>query len=67
MVKAKWITQKDLAEELNVSLQVVHNWISRGHVRYKVLPNSTQKLVDRTSVSVNKYAKRKENNKIINK
>lgn len=60
MIKDKWITQKELATELGVSVEVVCNWVRRGVVRFKILPNSTRKLVDRTSVSVNKYAKRKE-------
>ena len=48
-----WITQQQLADELNMTVQRFHNWIKRNkieHMKVKELGNIT--LVNKTSISV---------------
>lgn len=48
-----WITQQQLADELNMTVQRVHNWIKRNkieHMKVKELGNIT--LVNKNSISV---------------
>jgi predicted site-specific integrase-resolvase len=42
-----WITQLALANELRVSIQVVHNWVRRGKLETVKLPGSRIRLVNR--------------------
>jgi hypothetical protein len=48
-----WVTQKALADELNRTVHVVHNWVQRGKIEWGFLPGSTLKLVNKNTVSVN--------------
>lgn len=47
-----WITQQALADEHDVSLQAVQNWIRRNKIKTLTLPGNTT-LVDRTSLDIN--------------
>lgn len=47
-----WVTQQALADELDVAVQNVHNWIRRGKVDWQYLPGSRIKLVNKNTVSV---------------
>ncbi len=49
---SKWITQQALADDLGISIQRVHNWIKRGNVEAKVIPELRITLVNRNSVTV---------------
>lgn len=48
----KWVTQQALANELNVSVQRVHNWIKRGKIQSLKIEGSRLVLVDRTSINI---------------
>lgn len=53
-----WVTQQALANELNVTVQCVHNWIERKRISSKKIEGSRLVLVDKTSIvpaRVNKY------------
>lgn len=48
-----WITQQQLADEMNISIQRVHNWVQRKKIesmRVKELGNI--RLVNRNSISI---------------
>ncbi len=52
IIQENWVTQQALANELNVSVQVVHNWVQRGKITAKKIEGSRLVLVDKTSVTV---------------
>jgi len=54
-----WITQTELATELNLPYQNIHHWVVRGAVRSKIHSKTGKLLVDRTTVRVRAYAKRR--------
>lgn len=54
-----WITQQALANELECSVQRVHNWIKRKKVQSKKIEGSRLVLVDRTSVILEDLRKTK--------
>ena len=55
-----WITQKALADQLNVNVQNVHNWVRRGKIDYQRLPGSKIILVNKNTISVdNQHYKRR--------
>lgn len=45
-----WVTQAALANELNVTVQCVHNWIKRNKITAKKIEGSRLVLVDKTSI-----------------
>ena len=48
-----WTTQQQLANELNCSIQRVHNWIKRSKIEAKQFPElNNQVLVNRTSINI---------------
>jgi|ERR1700748_509451 len=47
-----WVTQQALADEMNIPVQNVHNWVQRNKIEWVVLPGSTTKLVNKTTLSV---------------
>ncbi len=47
-----WVTQQILANELNMSVQRVHNWIKRNKIETKYIPALKITLVNRNSISV---------------
>lgn len=56
----RWITQQAYADELNVNVQNIHNWVRRGKIDWQFLPGSRIKLVDKTSLNINEnHYKRK--------
>lgn len=46
----KWVTQQALANELNVKVQCIHNWIKRGKIDFMKINGSRLVLVDKTSI-----------------
>ena len=53
-----WVTQQALANELNVTVQCIHNWIVRNRIASKKIAGSRLVLVDKTSIvpaKINKY------------
>lgn len=48
-----WVTQKALADELNKTIHVIHNWVQRGKIQWGYLPGSTIKLVNKNTISIN--------------
>jgi orotate phosphoribosyltransferase-like protein len=51
-----WVTQKELADELQVSIQKVHNWVRRNNIASKkVKEYNNITLVDKTTINVRKY------------
>lgn len=48
-----WVTQKALADELNKTIHVIHNWVQRGKIQWGYLPGSTTKLVNKNTISIN--------------
>ena len=47
-----WVTQQMLAVELKTSVQRVHNWIKRGKITSKFVPELNITLVDKTSINI---------------
>jgi len=47
-----WVTQQALADELDIPVQNVHNWVQRNKIQWRLLPGSTIKLVNRTTITV---------------
>ena len=47
-----WVTQQSLANELGASVQRVHNWIGRGKIETKFIPELNITLVNRLTVKV---------------
>lgn len=47
-----WITQQALANELEVSIQRVHNWVRRGKINIQKLPGSKIVLVNKHSLTI---------------
>lgn len=45
-----WVTQQSLANEMNTSVQRVHNWIKRGKIQSKTIKGSRLVLVDKSSI-----------------
>lgn len=45
-----WVTQQSLASELGVTVQCVHNWISRNKIKSKKIEGSRLVLVDKTTI-----------------
>lgn len=58
MANAKWVSQQILATELGIKIQTVNHWIKRGNISWKILEGTNFKLVDKTSITVNKYKTR---------
>ena len=54
-----WVTQQALADELGIPVQNVHNWVQRNKINFVLLPGSTTKLVDKTSIRVDNTKGRK--------
>lgn len=48
----KWITQQSLANELNISIQRVHNWIKRNKIETKYIKELKITLVNKHSIAV---------------
>lgn len=46
---AIWITQQAMATKLGVTVQCVHNWISRKKIVFKKIDGSRLILVNRTT------------------
>jgi len=42
----KWTTQQALAKKLKQSRQVVQNWVQRGKIKTKYIPEWNNTLVD---------------------
>lgn len=49
--KAEWVTQIELAKQVNRSLEAVNNWIRRGRIKSKTLENG-KRLVDKNSIKM---------------
>ena len=48
-----WVTQQQLANTLNCSVQRVHNWIKRKQITAKEFPQlNNQVLVDKNSINI---------------
>lgn len=47
-----WVTQQALADEKGIPVQNVHNWVRRKKIDWMLLPGSTTKLVNKTTISV---------------
>ena len=48
-----WVTQQQLANTLNCSVQRVHNWIKRNQITAKEFPQlNNQVLVDKNSINI---------------
>lgn len=50
-----WITQQQLANELGVKVQAVNNWIRRGKINSKHIPELGITLVDKMSITARHY------------
>lgn len=48
-----WVTQKALADELNKTIHVIHNWVQRDKIQWGYLPGSSIKLVNKNTISIN--------------
>lgn len=48
----KWISQQKLADDLNISIQRVHNWIKRNKITAKYDENIKMWLVDPNSINI---------------
>lgn len=55
-----WVTQQALADELNIPVQNVHNWVQRDKIKWVMLPGSTTKLVNRLTISIDAAKGRKQ-------
>jgi hypothetical protein len=49
-----WVTQQALANELNVTVQCIHNWIKRHKIDAMKIEGSRLVLVDKTSIKAHK-------------
>ncbi len=47
-----WITQQALADQLEVKVQNVHNWVQRNKIEWEYLPGSKIKLVNKNTIQV---------------
>lgn len=50
-----WLTQKELANRLNVKIQNVHNWVQRGKIEtleYEFIPGQKIVLVNKNTINV---------------
>jgi hypothetical protein len=47
-----WVTQQALADERNIPVQNVHNWVRRGKIDFKKLPGSRIRLVNKNTITV---------------
>ena len=48
-----WVSQQTLADELNITVQRVHNWINREKIKAQAFPQlNNQVLVDKTSINI---------------
>lgn len=47
-----WVTQQALANELNITVQRVHNWIGRGKIQSKKIDGSRLILVDKRTAPI---------------
>jgi len=55
-----WVTQQALADELDISVQTVHNWVQRNKIEWQLLPGSTTKVINKFSLQINEnHHKRK--------
>jgi antitoxin component of RelBE/YafQ-DinJ toxin-antitoxin module len=50
-----WITQQALADKLGCTIQKVHNWVQRGNIQTKHIPEFNITLVNESTLSVRKY------------
>jgi predicted site-specific integrase-resolvase len=55
----KWQTQQSLANEMNTSVQRIHNWIKRGKIQSKKIKGSRLILVDKSSIITDDLRKTK--------
>lgn len=53
-----WVTQQQLANDLGITVQAVHNWIKRGKIASKHIKELNITLVDKMSISARKYARK---------
>lgn len=54
-----WVTQQALADELDIPVQNVHNWVQRNKIDWMVLPGSTTKLVNKHTIRIDPTKGRK--------
>lgn len=50
-----WCTQQQLATELNVSVQRVHNWVRRKKIMTKLSKPANVVLVNKFTIKIKKY------------
>lgn len=50
-----WVTQQQLADELDTTVQRVNNWIRRKKIDSKYFPEFRTTLVDKKSITARKY------------
>lgn len=48
-----WVTQQALADQLDVGVNTVNNWVLRGKIESKKLPGSSLVLVNKKTISIN--------------
>lgn len=48
----KWISQQKLADDMNVSIQRVHNWVQRKKIETKYDPDLKMILVNPDSITI---------------
>ncbi len=48
----KWISQQKLADDLNISVQRVHNWIKRKKIDSKYDADLKMRLVNPDSINI---------------
>lgn len=51
-IKDNWISQQCLADQLNISIQRVHNWIKREKIHSKYFPGIKLTLVDPNTLNI---------------
>lgn len=54
-----WVTQQALADELDIPVQNVHNWVQRNKIEWMLLPGSTTKLVNKLTITIDSSKGRK--------
>lgn len=54
-----WVTQQALADELDIPVQNVHNWVQRKKIEWMLLPGSTTKLVNKLTITIDSSKGRK--------
>ncbi len=51
-IKDNWISQQCLADQLNISIQRVHNWIKRNKIESKYFPDIKLTLVNPNTLNI---------------